>query len=503
MTTTATDPAATGQSMTTRQLRFVMLAMLGTLLLAILDTTIVTSAASTIGRELDPVHGISQVPWLVTAYALAGTVVQPIYGKLADRHGAKSVFLWTIGLFLAGSALCGLATSMSELIVFRALQGLGGGGLMSVTFVVMGHVMAESPQRRGASALGGLMLGMGLVVGPLLGGALAEHASWRWIFYVNLPLGGLAWLAVAKNLRLTHRPHGEPIDWIGAALLAVAAGTLLLVCQWGGNKYGWGSATIVWLAIIGVAIGGAFTWRQRTASHPFFPPRLLRYRVLRLVTVLQLIAGLGMASAIVYITLELQVVRGVSGLGTGVHLLPMALGLAIGAFTGARILRGGGAVRLTIAGGQVLAAVALIGLAQTSADTSYLWLDVALVVFGTGLGLGLGNEIVLVQTTVDRSDMGMAMTGTRFIETIGTSIGASAFGLIFSAAARSAAGGEHVTHVVHALDTIFLIGGALLLVAATVALRLPDLRFPSPTAAAPELHRNDDGRAAAEAATRP
>lgn len=472
---TPTDaPHAPPSAMPLAQMRLVMLALLGTLLLGILDMNIVTSAATSIGSTLDPANGISRVPWLVTAYVLASCVVQPVYGKLADRHGVKPVFLWTLGLFMAGSLLCGLAQSMEELIAFRVLQGLGGGGLMSVTFIVFGHVMAESGERRRTSALGGLMVGFGLVVGPLLGGLLVDHAGWRWVFLVNLPLAAAAWVIVARYLRLEDVRGTSRVDPLGAALLGLTAGAVLLACEWGGRRYGWGSSEILGLAAGALVLGAAFAWRQTTAAEPFFPPHLLRHQILRTVTVLQVVAGIGLASSIVYLTLDLQLVRGVSPSSTGLHLLPMALGMAGGATIGARLVGNGGPVRASIAGGQVLSGLALLLLATTGIGTDGVVLAAALFAFGTGFGFGLGNELILVQTSVDRRDLGMATSGLRFVETIGAAIGASAFGVVFATMTHHATSASSVASALH---WVFGVGGVMLLLASLVALRLPDVRF--------------------------
>ncbi|MEH3053170.1 MAG: MFS transporter [Patulibacter minatonensis] len=474
---TSTTPATQKPAPTrTPAQHLLVLALLGTLMLGILDMNIVTAAATSIGSTLDPANGVSRVPWLVTAYVLASCVVQPIYGKLADRHGAKPVFLSTLGLFIGGSLLCGIARSMEELIAFRALQGLGGGGLMSVTFIVFGHLVAESGEARQTSSLAGLMVGFGLVVGPLLGGLLVDHAGWRWVFLVNLPLAAAAWLVVARTLHLEEVRGTSQVDPLGASLLALTAAAVLLACEWGGRRYGWGSAQILGLAAAAVVLGAAFARRQATAREPFFPPHLLRHRILRVVTVLQVVAGIGLASSVVYLTLDLQLVRGVSPSSTGLHLVPMAFGMALGATYGARLIRNGGPVRAAIAGGQVVAGLALLVLAATGSGvhSSGIALAIGLFLFGAGFGTGLGNELILVQTSVDRTDLGMATSGLRFVETIGAAVGAAAFGVLFASITRRA---DSAAAIAGALHWVFAVGGVMLLLAAVVAMRLPDVRF--------------------------
>jgi MFS family permease len=470
----------------------VMIAALTTLLVGILDLTIVSTSAIPIARSLAPAGVVAAVPWLLAGYALASAAVQPLYGKLADAFGVKAVYLTAVGVFVAGSALCGTAQSMPELIVFRTLQGLGGGGLMSVTMVVIGHLSADRADRGESGATGGnaiaaVLLGLGLVCGPLLGGVVTEAAGWRWIFFINVPVGLAAFTVMALCLRLP-----RPARPARPASLELPSAGLLAVCQWGGHQFGWASVQVLGCAGLCLAATAAFCWRQARAREPFFPTRLLRHPTLRAVTLLQLTTGLGMAAGTIYLTLDLQLVRGSTAIATGLQLLPVAAGLGLGSLLGQRIARSGRPVKASIIGGSAVSALALAGFALCSPGVPVAVLYAVMVVFGAGLGLGLGNEMLLVYASVERRDLGVATTGIRFVETLGTSLGATAFATLFSALVPdgATAAGEFV-----ALGLIFGIGAAVMGGATLVALTLP-LSASRPPAGRPSAARLPAGRPA-------
>ncbi len=454
--------------MTERERLWVMLAGLATLLVSLLDSTIVTTAAVPIVHSLNPGAGTGSVPWLLASYVLAGTVVQPLYGKLADAYGVKIVYLSAIAVFVVFSTLCGLARSMPELIVLRALQGLGGGGLMSLTMVLFGHLRAEDEtgQADSNNATAAVLVGAGLVLGPLAGGLITEGLSWHWIFFFNVPLG-LACLAVlARFLRLpVHRQSGS-LEIPSALCLGLAGAALLTVCQTGGREFAWGDWRITAMIVAGLVGVGLFVWRQLVSEAPFFPPRLLREPTLRVLTVLQLTSGVALTAGVVYLTLELQLLRGSSPAATGLHLLPIAIGLGIGSRLGLSLVRRNRPLRTSIVLGSLASAAALAGLALYPADAPYAGLYVLMLLFGTGTGIGLGNETLLIFGVVERRDIGVAVTGIRFAETLGTALGAAVFATVF----ESLAGGSGVSH---AIGVVFGIGAVTTVAAAAIATRIP------------------------------
>jgi EmrB/QacA subfamily drug resistance transporter len=450
-----------------------MAAGLAALLLAILDQTIVTSAAAPIVRDLHAT-GIGQIPWLIAAYTLASTCVQPLYGKLADRFGPRRVFLTTLGLFLAGSALCAAADSVGQLIAFRAVQGLGGGGLMSVTIVALAHLRHERPDPDGNDAgnmLAAALVGIGLVLGPTVGGQIVEHLSWRWVFLINLPLGGLAWAAAWSCMRLPHRDEPTPLDLLGSALLALVAACLLLACQWGGQRYAWGAWQIVGLGALGVAAVAAFVIRQLRTDEPLFPVRVIALHNVRAIAALQLLTGIGMTGSAIYMTIELQLVHGISPAATGVRLLPMAAGLAIGSIVGRRLLQTLETLTRAIALGALLSAATFGALALLGAGAPYWLLAGLLCLLGCGIGVGMGTEVIALQRTVERRHLGIATAGVRFVETLGGALAASGLGVLFATGLHSSA--PAAAAAAAAVHPVFGICAGVMTIAAGVALAMP------------------------------
>ncbi|MEV1025496.1 MFS transporter [Streptomyces sp. NPDC050264] len=469
--------------MTTAQRKVGMVLCLLTIVLAVLDMQIVSAAAVPIVRDLDPAHGIDRFPWLVSAFALASAAMLPLYGRLCDTLGAKRVFVGAVATFLLGSALCGLAQSMTQLIAARAVQGLGGGGLMSVTMVVIAHLRDPDDDRNGGSGggLGGIVAGGGMALGPWLGGFLSDHASWRWIFYVNLPIGLAVLAASALVLNLPEHPVRRPVDWAGAALAAAFSTALLLATDWGGKKYAWSSPEIIGLLCAATAGLGLFLWRQSRAAEPVLPLSLFRIPELRWGFAVQGITGAAMMCAIYYVLVYLQVARGLSSSAAGLYLLPMALGMTAAGLLAGRLRWS--ARTFTVTGTLTMTTVFVLLATTLGPDTS-LWLVRAeLLLAGIGFGQLIGQLIQLVQDAAPRPLLGVATTSIRFFQTLGNALGAALFGtMLFRLldtdvnTIPTLRGAQHAVAVrdfVHATDLVFWCGAAVMLLGTLLATRLP------------------------------
>lgn len=469
--------------MTETQRKIGFLVCLATIVLAVLDMQIVSAATVPIVRDLDPAHGIDKIPWLVSAFSLASAAVLPLYGKLCDTLGAKQVFLGAVGTFLFGSALCGAAQSIGQLIAARAVQGIGAGGLMSVTMVVIAQLKGPGKEKDSKGAgMGGIVAGGGMALGPWIGGVLSDHASWRWIFYVNLPIGITVLALAALVLKLPRHTERHRIDFLGAALAAAFSTTLLLVTEWGGKEYDWTSPQVIGLALASAASLALFLRRQSTAAEPILPLSMFRIPELRWGFAIQGLVGAAMVGSMYYVMVYLQVVRGIASSSAGLYLLPMAIGMTVVGVVTGKLTERGWSERTFVVTGSAVTAVAFLLLATTGTDTSLWWLRAELLLVGAGFGQLIGQLIQLVQSAAPRHQLGVATTGVRFFQTLGTALGAALFGTLISRLSD----GTDMTAYVSAMDTVFLCGAALMVLGVVLALRLPK-SGPAPTepAAAP------------------
>ncbi|CAM5555431.1 MDR family MFS transporter [Streptomyces pilosus] len=403
-------------------------ALLLGLLLAALDQTIVSTALPTIVSDLG---GLEHLSWVVTAYLLASTAATPLWGKLGDQYGRKRLFQLAIVIFLVGSALCGAAQDMPQLIGFRALQGLGGGGLIVLSMAIVGDLVP--PRERGRyQGLFGAVFGATSVLGPLLGGVLTEHWSWRWVFYINVPVGIVALAVIAAVLHIPRRSTKHVIDYLGTFLIASVATCLVLVASLGGTTWAWASPQIIGLAVLGAVLAVAFVAVERRAAEPVLPLKLFRLRTFTLSAVISFIVGFAMFGALTYLPTFLQVVHGITPTLSGVHMLPMVAGMLLSSTGSGQIVSRTGRWKVFPIAGTGVTAVGLLLLHQLDAHSSTALMSVYFFVFGLGLGLVMQVLVLIVQNAVSYEDLGVATSGATFFRSIGASFGVAVFGALFA-----------------------------------------------------------------------
>jgi EmrB/QacA subfamily drug resistance transporter len=412
-----------------RRILVVVSGLMLVMLLASLDQTIVSTALPTIVGELG---GLAHLSWVVTAYLLAVTAVTPLYGKLGDLFGRKIVLQGALVLFLAGSALCGLAQGMTELIAFRAIQGLGGGGLMVSAQAAIGDVVPPSERGR-YSGLFGAVFGVSSIAGPLIGGFLTTHLSWRWIFYVNLPLGIAALAVLAVTLpSVTERRHHK-IDYAGTALLAVGLSGIILLTSLGGNTYDWASPEIVLMGVVGVGCLVALTFVERRAAEPILPPMLFRNRVFIVTSAVAMVVGFALFGALTYLPLFQQIVRGLSPTASGLQLLPVMGGLLVSSIVSGQIITRTGRYKAWPIAGTAIATLGMWLLSSLDETTSTGVAAFHMLVLGLGLGMVMQVLVLAVQNAVPYDMLGVATSGSTLFRSIGGSLGTAVLGAIFSA----------------------------------------------------------------------
>lgn len=423
------DPSDAPTAMTHREILVVFSGLMAGMLLAALDQTIVSTALPTIVGELGDVQNLS---WVVTSYLLATTVSTPLYGKISDLYGRKIVFQAAIVIFLVGSILCGASQNLTQLIVFRGIQGLGGGGLMAMAFAIIGDIL--SPRERGKySGYLGAVFALASVAGPLLGGFFVDHLNWRWVFYVNVPVGIAALVITSSALRLNFARRKHAIDLQGAALLVAGVSALLLVLVWGGNEYDWASGTIRGLlATSAVCIAAFIAWEGRVAE-PILPLRLFRNPVFTVSSLLSVVVGCAMFGGIVYLPVFLQIVTGASATNSGLLLLPLMTGLMTTSIVSGRVITRTGRYKVWPVAGMAVAAVGMYLLSTMDASTGRVESSAFMLVLGVGIGMIMQVLILAIQNSVTYGDLGVATSAANFFRSLGGSIGVAVFGAILTA----------------------------------------------------------------------
>ncbi|GIH12390.1 MDR family MFS transporter [Rugosimonospora africana] len=412
-----------------RQILLLMAGLMTGMLLAALDQTIVGTALPTIVGKLG---GINHYSWVVTAYLLASTASTPLYGKVSDLYGRRPLLMFAIGTFLVGSLLAGLSQNMTELILFRGIQGLGAGGLMTLAFTIVSDVLPPRDRPR-YQGIFGAVFGLSSVAGPLVGGYFAQH-DWRWIFYINVPLAILAIFVCYSVLRLVpHVKREHKVDWQGSILMVLSVICLLLALSFGGSTgWAWTSAKVLGLLIAFVVLAAGFMFVESRASEPILPLRLFKIPSFSISNAATFILGFSMFGAIIYVPLYLQIVKGATPTKSGLLMLPMMAGVIVTSIVSGRVISKLGKYKWSTIAGTVILAAGLLLFTQLQVDTP-LWLSfIYMLVIGIGLGLSMQPLILAVQNSLSLRDMGSGTATATFFRSLGGSVGVAALGAVLS-----------------------------------------------------------------------
>ena len=409
-------------------------AMMLATLLAALDQTVVATALPQIVTDL---HSFEQLSWVVSAFLVAATVTVPLYGRLSDIYGRRRMFVVSISIFLLGSALCGAAQSMGQLVAFRALQGIGAGGLLPLAQAAIADLF--SPRERGRyQGYIGSMWATAAVAGPLLGGSLTDAASWRWIFFVNLPLGALALVVVLRTMRAPARGVEHRIDYAGATMLSAAIACVLLACTWGGTTYPWGSAPVLATGVSGVLLFGLFAWIERRVAEPLLPLSLFSERIFTVSTAGGLVVGATVFAVSIYVPVFSQGVQRVSATSSGAVLIPFSLAWVAAATVTGQLISRTGRYRVFPIIGSLFVLVGLSLLGALAPDWNPAWVAAILMVTGIGMGMTFQPYVIATQNAVAVANLGIATATLQFFRSMGGSLAVAALGTLLAARAGAA-----------------------------------------------------------------
>lgn len=437
----AAAPAKPGKQ--PRSVRVVLLALMIAMLLAMLDNMIVGTAMPTIVGELG---GLEHLSWVVTAYTLATAASTPIWGKLGDLYGRKGVFLTSIVVFLIGSVLSGMAQDMGQLIGFRAIQGLGAGGLMVGVMAIIGDLIPPRERGKYQGMMAGVMA-LAMIGGPLVGGTITDHLGWRWSFYINLPLGAVALIMITTVLHLAPKDRSKvKVDYLGAALLTVGITSIVLVTTWGGTEYAWSSARIMELIALGVVALIGFVVVQMKTAEPIIPLHIFRSRNFTVMSLIGFLTGFVMFGATLFLPLYQQAVQGASATNSGLLLLPMLLAMMVVSLVAGRITTSTGKYKIFPILGGALMVVGLYLMSTMDVSTTRLTSGIYMAVLGAGMGFLMQITMLVAQNSVEMKDMGVASSSTTLFRTLGSSFGVALMGALFNSRVQdemvSRAGGK-------------------------------------------------------------
>jgi EmrB/QacA subfamily drug resistance transporter len=481
MSATAEAPPGSPVAYTHRQIMLIMSGLMMGLLLAALDQTIVTTALTTISRDF---HRLDLYSWVVTAYLLTSTASTPLYGKLSDQYGRKLVFQIAVVIFLIGSVLSGLSQSMIQLILFRGLQGLGAGGLMTLAMAIVGDVIP--PRERGRyQGYFGAVFGISSIIGPLIGGFLVDQASWRWVFYVNIPIGIVTLVVINRVLHLEERHRKAKVDVLGSVLIVSGVSLFLIGVQTAGTAARVTTAAALY-ALVGLLLVGVFVWWETKAAEPILPLRLFRTRVFSVANVLSFITATVMFGAMIFLPQYFQRVRGISPTLSGLRLVPMLAGMLLTSIGSGHLITRLGRYKVFVVTGTGVLTLGLFWLSTIGVDTNGWVLAAMLFVVGCGLGLFMQTLLLVVQNSIPYEDMGAGTAAVTFFRTLGGAVGSAVLGAVLIEQVRTT--GLHYVHVygptegalqafTHGMTTAFLYTVPVAALAFGLSFLLKDVRL--------------------------
>ncbi|MFF7967566.1 MDR family MFS transporter [Streptomyces sp. NPDC007903] len=411
-----------------KSVRVVLLALMIAMMLAMLDNMIVGTAMPTIVGDLG---GLEHLSWVVTGYTLATAASTPVWGKVGDMYGRKGAFLGSIVIFLIGSALSGMAQGMGELIAFRAVQGLGAGGLMVGVMAIIGDLIPPRERGKYQGMMAGVMA-LAMIGGPLVGGTITDNWGWRWTFYINLPLGAVALALVSAVLHLPKKRAKAGIDYLGVVLLTVGITAIVLVTTWGGTEYAWTSARIMELTALGVVSLVGFVFWQTKATEPVLPLHIFKSRNFTLMSLIGFVTGFVMFGATLFLPLYQQAVQGASATNSGLLLLPMLGAMLVTSMVAGRVTTNSGRYKVFPVVGGVLMIIGLYLMSTMDTDTTRLTSGIYMAVVGAGMGCLMQVTMLVAQNSVEMKDMGVASSSATLFRTLGSSFGVAVMGALFN-----------------------------------------------------------------------